>query len=231
MNCVYHDELEANFTCSECGSNICKECAVDNNGKIICLQCARNKGIPIIKNTNNYNYNNNTGRDINYMDNNRRRYSVFWATVFSFIPGAGHMYLDVMNRGLQLMLAFFGIIAISNLFYSANFLTIFSIIVWFYSFFDCYHIRKKLERGEDVTKELVFNLDFKKINIKHIGIGFVGVGGLVLLDEILRQLMFESNRVILNSQTIRILRNATFPVVLIVIGLIILNKAKKNISE
>lgn len=232
MNCVYHDELEANFVCSECGSNICKECAVDNNGNIICLQCAKKKGIPIIKNSNNYNINqsNNVGKDMNYVNNNRRRHSVFWATVFSFIPGAGHMYLGIMNRGLQLMLAFFGIIAITNLFYSAQFLNIFSVIIWFYSFFDCYHIRKKIEQGEDVKGKLVFNLDFKKINIKHIGIGFVGIGVLVLFDEILSQLLYMSNSFILNSEVIRLLRNVTFPVILIVIGLVILNKAKKNIS-
>jgi len=234
MNCAYHNELEASFTCVECGSNICKECAVNDNGRIICLQCANKKSVPIIKNTSKSSTQyNNTEKDVNYNynNNNQKRHSAFWATIFSFIPGAGHMYLGIMDRGLQLMLAFFGIIIITNLFYSAEFLSILTVIVWFYSFFDCFHIRKKIERGEDVVGEHIFNFDFKKVNTNQVGIGFVALGGIVLLNEIFSQLLYASNRIQISTEVLRTLRNLTFPVVLIVIGFIILNKAKKNISK
>ncbi|MGF7060759.1 hypothetical protein [Brassicibacter mesophilus] len=235
MNCVYHNDSEANFICSECGSNICKECAVNNNGRIVCLKCAKKNEIPIIKNTanNGFQQHNNIKTDNNKMNNansTQKKYSSFWATVFSFIPGAGHMYLGIMNRGLQLMLVFFGVIAVTNLFYSADFLMVFTVIVWFYSFFDCYHIRKKIDQGEIVENEPVFNLDLNKINMKHVGIGLVSLGGLILFDEMLSQLMYMSNRISVNPEVIRIFRNAVFPVVLIVIGAIILRKAKENIS-
>ncbi len=232
MNCVYHNDLEANFICSECGSNICKECAVNNNGRITCLQCSRKNEVPVIKNnlSNNSHQNNNTNNYKTNKSNYKRRHSSFWATIFSFIPGAGHMYLGIMNRGLQLMLAFFGIIALTNLFYSADFLMVFTVIIWFYSFFDCYHIRKKIEQGEIIEEGSIFNIDLKKININHIGIGFVALGGLILLDEMFSQLMYMSNRIFINPEVIRIMRNAVFPVILIVIGVFILRKAKNNIT-
>lgn len=237
MNCEYHKNLEANYICSNCGVNMCKDCAVNDNGTIICVECAKKKGLPIIKNVSNEdnrsNYNANNANY--YNEKTRKKLSAFWSTVFSFIPGGGHMYLGLMRRGLQFMLAFFGIIALSSFFYSADFLIFFATIVWFYSFFDCYHMRKKLENGEKVEEDLIFPVDIKKINRNHLGIGLVILGGLVLLNEFLDQLVLLTNRMNINSEAIRIairlIRDSIFPVVLIGIGFFILKKSKKSTDE
>lgn len=241
MNCEYHENLEGSYICSDCGVNICKDCAVNDNGKIICIQCAKKKGLPIIKNTafednaSNHSANNYSTNNPNYYGKPARKYSTFWSTVFSFIPGGGHMYLGVMKRGLQFMLAFFGIIALANFFYSADFLIFFSTVVWFYSFFDCYHTRKKLENGEKVDEDLIFPMDIKNINVRHLGAGLVFLGGLILLNEFFDQLVYITNRMNINSEfirvTIRLIRDSIFPVVLIVIGFFILRKSKKNTDE
>lgn len=60
----------------------------------------------------------------------------FLTIVFSFLPGAGHMYMGFMKMGVSFMSAFFFIIFLSTwlnispLLYSIP-------VVWFYSFFDC----------------------------------------------------------------------------------------------
>ncbi len=244
MKCEYHNGLEANYICSSCGVSICKDCAVNHNGKIVCIECAQKNGLPIIKNisyegsesNHNPNASNPKASTTNYYNGKpTRRYSTFWSTVFSFIPGGGHMYLGAMKRGLQFMLAFFGIIALTNFFYLADFLIFFSVVIWFYSFFDCYHTRKKLERGEQVDEELILPIDIKTIDARHLGIGLVFLGGLILLNEFFDQLVYLTNRMNIDSEsvriTIRLLRDSIFPLVLIVIGFFILKKSKKSIDE
>ena len=64
----------------------------------------------------------------------------FLTVLFSFIPGAGHMYLGLLKRGASFMLAFFACIFAAAAF---NFLNLFSYafgflipVVWFIAFFD-----------------------------------------------------------------------------------------------
>lgn len=252
MNCEYHKNLESSHICTDCGVSICRECAVNDNGKIICLECAKKKGLPIIKNvfyegnagnyntgshnTDNPNRNNYQSNQTNYYGGRtQKKYSTFWSTIFSFLPGGGHMYLGLMKRGLQFMLLFFGIIALSSFFYSADFLAFFAVVVWFYSFFDCFHMRKKLVYGENVDEDLIFPIDIKNMNAKHLGVALIVLGGLVLLNEFFDQIVYITNRMNIYSEsirvTIRIVRESIFPVVLIVIGFFILKKTKKNVND
>ncbi|GAK40056.1 multi-tm2 domain protein [Paenibacillus urinalis] len=57
------------------------------------------------------------------------------ATLLAAFPGAGHMYLGLQKRGLQLMLIFLGSIYVLDLLGLSLFLFLIPII-WFYSFFD-----------------------------------------------------------------------------------------------
>lgn len=237
MNCEYHKNLEANYTCSDCGVNICKECAVNYNGRIVCIECAKKNGLPIIKNATyeDSGSNHNINKTNYYNGKTTRKYSSFWSTVFSFVPGGGHMYLGLMKRGLQFMLAFFGILALSNLFYSADFLIFFATVVWFYSFFDCIHMRRKLENDERIEEDLIFPIDVKNISGKNLGVGLIILGGVVLLNEFFDQLVYLTNKMNINSEsirvTIRLIRDSIFPIVLVVIGFFILKKSKKNTNE
>ena len=66
--------------------------------------------------------------------------SGFLTFCFSFIPGAGQMYLGYMKRGLSLMLVFWGIIFISA-FLSLGLICIFLPLIWAYAFFDTFNLR------------------------------------------------------------------------------------------
>lgn len=64
----------------------------------------------------------------------QRRKSRFWSFIWSFMPGAGHMYLGFMKMGLSLMFIFMvmaGIVGFTNI----GALAVFPIVVYFYSFF------------------------------------------------------------------------------------------------
>lgn len=228
MNCFYHEDKKANFKCVECGNMICKDCAVNNNGEILCRDCAEDIGLTITKTQvqskvieENCKYN-----GMIYTPDSRK-ISGFWTTVFSFLPGAGHFYLGLMKRGLQLMLTFFGIIAISNLL-NSDILTPFTVIVWFYSVFDCYHIRKKLKNGEGVEDDMIIEMDVSKINSKQTGIILVVIGGLLLLNEIFTQMMFMLDRYRVYYYIFRFLRGTLFPGLLILSGVVLLKKARKQ---
>ena len=66
-----------------------------------------------------------------------RKRSRFLAVLFGFCPGAGHMYLGKINRGLTLMAIFFANIAVGVIFPPVFFLLP---LVWFYAFFDCLNL-------------------------------------------------------------------------------------------
>lgn len=120
-----------------------------------------------------------------------RKHSRFLAVMFGFIPGAGHMYLGKMNRGVTLMAVFFANIALGVVFTPAFFLLP---LVWFYAFFDCLNIsglpHKQLEEQPD---ELGFgSIDLKALKLKLpagaggrvLGWSLILVGGYMLYEMV-----------------------------------------------
>lgn len=69
-----------------------------------------------------------------------KKKSGFWTFLFSWIPGAGEMYMGFMRMGVSLMGLFWGIIALS-IFTNTGFLMFADVIVWFYSFFHAHNLR------------------------------------------------------------------------------------------
>lgn len=86
--------------------------------------------------------------------------------LLSFIPGAGHFYLGLMQRGVVIMLTFFGLLTLISFFSSLTNTTLFFVflfllpVVWFYSLFDSIHLHKRKEKGE----ELVDSVDFTEFS-------------------------------------------------------------------
>ncbi|MNB78185.1 hypothetical protein D3C75_248870 [compost metagenome] len=76
------------------------------------------------------------------------------ATLLAAFPGAGHMYLGLQKRGLQLMLIFLGSIYILDLLNLSLFL-FFIPIAWFYSFFDGMQQAAKYGREPLVDKPVI----------------------------------------------------------------------------
>lgn len=213
MKCVNHLETDAKLRCIQCGSPICEECITEVNGEILCSECNEKN---IIKATQDKIAVTNTGAV-------KKSFSGFWAFILSLFPGAGHMYLGLMNRGLQIMASFLTIFVLMNFLYSSGYLMPLVVLVWFYSFFDCYHIKKSIRRGEEVEDTLIYDMDISKFNLYHVGIGLVAVGGLILINETLLELSFSG----IFRDTFRFLRRIFLPLLLILGGLQLLRRSKK----
>ncbi|WP_202708066.1 B-box zinc finger protein [Sporosalibacterium faouarense] len=229
MKCINHDNVKAKFICQDCGASVCKDCAVNNNGDIICLECANERGLVVIKNQSIEEDNINShkkGRDYQ-----GRNISKFWSTVLSFIPGAGHMYLGFMKMGIQIMIGFFLTIALSSSLFSSEIFTAFAVIIWFYSVFDCYHLRKRLQSGESVEDNLILDINLKNINLYYVGIGLIIFGGIIFFDELASRLSYIGNMGRIYYDIIRMVRSSVLPALLIIGGVWMLKKHKKGDVE
>lgn len=108
--------------------------------------------------------------------------------VLSIVPGAGHMFIGLMKKGLILMSLFFFMIFFMGWLHMSLFLFIIPVI-WFYSFFDAFHFMKAEGSYKDVFNKEDFKMTFFNIKHKWIGWGLIGAGLLVVLQRIVFPLM------------------------------------------
>jgi TM2 domain-containing membrane protein YozV len=107
------------------------------------------------------------------------------ATFLSIVPGAGHMYLGLPKRGLQLMIAFFACIYILDVMRLSLFLFLIPIL-WFYSFFDALQQISKQDREQLQDIPIV---DWLVNHQRWVGIVLLGLGLYYVTDEMLLRLM------------------------------------------
>lgn len=141
--------------------------------------------------------------------------------LFSLVPGAGHMYLGLMTRGLHLMGLFFGMLYVSS-FPGLGDLWPLAVapVLWFYSFFDSLHTWGSLNRGEPVYDKGIFT-EAQVSNQNTWGILLVIVGGLLLLN----------NLVSLSPSIMYWARRITPPIILISLGFYLLWRPKRAKSD
>ncbi|PKR84014.1 hypothetical protein [Heyndrickxia camelliae] len=102
------------------------------------------------------------------------------ATFLSIFPGAGHLYLGLQKRGIQLMAAFLFSIYILDILRLGIFLFLVPII-WFYSFFDGLQKASKYGKEEMEDKPVISYL----INHQRwVGIGLIILGLYYLISYI-----------------------------------------------
>lgn len=103
------------------------------------------------------------------------------ATFLSIFPGAGHLYLGMQRRGIQLMAAFLFSIYILDILRLGIFLFLIPII-WFYSFFD--GLQKASKYGDEPMEDTPI-ISYFINQQKWIGIGLVLLGLYYLTTSIL----------------------------------------------
>jgi hypothetical protein len=103
------------------------------------------------------------------------------AVILSVFPGAGHMYLGLQRRGLQLMIAFLLAVYILDVLRLTLFLFLIPII-WFYSFFDA--MQQAARSGEEPLKDVPLIGHFLNYQ-RWIGIGLLALGVYYLLDRVM----------------------------------------------
>jgi len=120
------------------------------------------------------------------MNNNK---SKGLAIMFSFLPGAGHLYMGFYKRGLSFMLTFFGIPFIISTF-GFNMLGFFIPVLWFYAFFDGINKATSMphENIDEQDKSIYDNLlKYNKFPSPKwgiwVGIGLIVLGAYLLADR------------------------------------------------
>lgn len=105
----------------------------------------------------------------------KNKKSRFWTVVFSFCPGAGHLYMGFMKMGLSFLLGFMISIALVNL-TGLDVLAVFSVVIYIYAFFHAnniaslnderfYALEDKYLLGLDSIGNAQFDLDHKSRGI------------------------------------------------------------------
>lgn len=107
------------------------------------------------------------------------------ATLLAMFPGAGHMYLGLQRRGLQLMAGFLLTIYLMDVLRLSLFLFLVPII-WFFGFFDALQLISKQGREEVKDVPLV---DWLMNHQKWIGFGLLALGGYLLFDQMILGLL------------------------------------------
>jgi hypothetical protein len=102
------------------------------------------------------------------------------ATILSILPGAGHMYLGLQRRGLQLMAGFLFSIFILDTLRLSLFLFLIPII-WFYSFFDA--LQQVSRHGKEQLKDTPI-ITYLVNHQKWFGIGLIGLGIFYLFERV-----------------------------------------------
>lgn len=130
------------------------------------------------------------------------------ALFFSLIPGAGHLYLGLQKKGLQIMVAFFGLVALTD-WISLPIIGMFIPIIWFYSIFD---VRKAIYNPQSCEDNL--NLSFDFIHVKYLGYIFIIIG----VMAIFRNVIFPLTHIHIDWQITRYIRTSIISLIFIAIG-------------
>ncbi|UFJ39162.1 hypothetical protein LOK74_13900 [Brevibacillus humidisoli] len=115
------------------------------------------------------------------------RRSRILATLLAVFPGAGHMYLGLQRRGLQLMAAFLFTIYVLDLLYLSFFLFLIPLI-WFFSFFDALQQISREGKGELRDEPIV---DWLANHQKWLGVGLLALGAFYLFDQVVLRVIEE----------------------------------------
>lgn len=115
-------------------------------------------------------------------------------TLLAIFPGAGHMYLGLQNRGLQLMASFLLSIYILDVLHLSIFLFVIPII-WFFSFFDALQL---INRSHDQELEDIPVFKHLANYQKWLGIGLILLGVFYLIDSTFLPIIADNLREIFN---------------------------------
>lgn len=153
------------------------------------------------------------------------------AMFLSIIPGLGHMYLGLMNQGVQIMFTFFLTMYLGDLL-EIGLIKMLIPVIWFYCMFDVRNKACSEEKLNDSQNTIFSYINsgngFSKSTDKLIGYTLIFIGLISIFDKIVMPYISE----IFNYQLLSYIRTIFVSVVLIGIGGFLLSKSGiKNITR
>lgn len=168
--------------------------------------------------------------------------------IFSLIPGAAHMYIGLVKRGLVIMTTFFAFAGFAMISNTPAFLLVLPVL-WFYSFFDAwnkYHLPE--DKFAKVQDNLLFFMNAMPENVrsdprlkKIASANVLKIGGIVaiiagvylvwdrIIVSVLSQLLGTMGANILSEITYR-LPQVAVAVLLIIIGIKLISHKKRELD-
>ncbi len=213
MKCKYHSSQEAQTLCEKCKQPICSDCTIKVDDKAICRPCVQQNLF--------------SEQSISRKRTFSEKLMFF---CFSLIPGAAHMHLGLFRRGLQLMIITFGGASLISFIGLDFIIPLVLIPAWFFSFFESYHLRRQIEKGQVILDEDLFDrqlFDYTPLlkNRRLIGSTVIVVGILSLLHELDRNSFLF--RLFGNFNSYNLIRGSFIPLCLILAGIYLILKAKQ----
>lgn len=163
----------------------------------------------------------------------------FLTFCFSFLPGAGEMYMGFMRMGVSLMIAFFLMIFIPVVLMIDG-LVSFAVVIWFYGFFHVNHLASLSdEEFAQIEDTYLFEMDaltggkdFVQKYHKWIAGGLI-IAGICLLWNTATDLMFVRFPAIYEMMSIvgNYVPRVLIAVVIIVIGINMIRGKKKQLAQ
>ena len=126
-----------------------------------------------------------------------KRKQGFFLFLTSCIPGCGQMHQGYMKRGMSLMLALCALFVFAMLLH-LDYLLIFLLPLWLFSFFDSYNLRNLMDQGQAQADDFLFGLskmDSERLSAvcrgRHsiIGWALVVLGVYILFDTFVGRAM------------------------------------------
>jgi len=223
MNCKNHQEKCAEYSCNICGKPICSQCIVELHNSVYCKDCLESKLVYPIGASQPVSHN--------------VKKSKFLTFILSFLPGTGHMYLGLINKGISIMIMFFGAIILSmistfilGIYWLEGFLP-FAICTLFiaYSLFDSLAAANDINSGrilKDVEmRNYSYILNALGTNKNIIGyiiisLGFIGI--LNIFSNNFENVLFRYLKIHLS------ISNLIFPIVMIIAGFYLIRRGDKK---
>lgn len=164
MECSNHPGTEATDICFECRQPVCGQCSVLLSDKNYCKTCLEKR---VSRPTVTYGH--------------RKKFLAF---LLSLVPGAGYFYLGLMRRGLQAILIFFGAIFVGGL-ANLDLLAAFVCpVMIFYSVFDTQQLLNRMNAGELVEDQELFDWGSWESKRGLIGAALIILGLFALLNNL-----------------------------------------------
>lgn len=142
------------------------------------------------------------------------------AMLFSLMPGAGHMYIGLQRKGIQVMASFFLIIGLSD-WLRISFTMFLLPIIWFYSIFD---VRKQLLSDKPILEDEGINFIWKGNEVKLLAYGFIIIGILSMINRVI----FPALNIYLDMRIENYIRTSIASILCIGIGIKLLTGKKSN---
>ncbi|AFQ42880.1 B-box zinc finger protein [Desulfosporosinus meridiei] len=219
MNCNYHPNQEAEALCVKCKNPICQECTIKVEDKTICRHC--------LERSLSFNSGPNLAPEIIPKNTFIEK---FLFLCYSLIPGAAHMHLGLFRRGTQLLIITFGGLALIN-FIGLNFIIPFIVIpAWFFSFFESHHLRRRVEKGQTIVDQDLFDrqlFDYTPLLKNHrlIGATIIILGLLSFIHQLDRYSFIRN--LIGNWDLYNLLRGSIVPLMLILGGIYLILRTSR----